>query len=56
MTPGNIANLIKSDAVAFRVQFEGDRPPFSTLYWRGPVLVDFDGATWSMPQTRPRAP
>lgn len=53
MTPGNIANLIKSDAIAFRVQFEGDRPPFSTLYWRGPVLVDFDGATWRMPQISP---
>lgn len=51
MTPGNIANLIKSDALAFRVQFEGDRPPFSTLYWRGPVLVAFDGATWRMPRT-----
>ncbi len=50
MSPGNIANIIKSDAIAFRVQFEGDRPPFSTLYWRGPVLVDFDGTTWRMPQ------
>ena len=53
MTPGNISNLIKSDALAFRVQFEGDRPPFSTLYWRGPVLVDFDGATWSLPPVSP---
>ncbi len=53
MTPGNISNLIKSDALAFRVQFDGERPPFSTLYWRGPVLVDFDGATWSMPQISP---
>ncbi len=51
MSPGNIANIIKSDAIAFRVQFDGDRPPFSTLYWRGPVLVDFDGTTWRMPQT-----
>jgi transglutaminase-like putative cysteine protease len=50
MTPGNIASLIKSEAIAFRVQFDGDRPPFSTLYWRGPVLVDFDGATWRMPE------
>jgi transglutaminase-like putative cysteine protease len=48
MSPGNIANLIKSEAVAFRVEFDGQRPPFSTLYWRGPVLVDFDGATWRM--------
>jgi transglutaminase-like putative cysteine protease len=48
MTPGNISNLIKSDAIAFRVQFDGERPPYSTLYWRGPVLTDFDGATWSL--------
>ncbi len=53
MTPGNIANLIKSDALAFRVQFEGERPPFSTLYWRGPVMVDFDGATWSVARIAP---
>lgn len=50
MTPGNIANLIKSDALAFRVQFEDRIPPYQTLYWRGPVLVEFDGATWRMPQ------
>jgi protein-glutamine gamma-glutamyltransferase len=50
MTPGNIANLIKSDALAFRVRFEEKLPPYQTLYWRGPVLVDFDGATWRMPQ------
>jgi len=48
MSPGNIANLIKSDAVAFRVRFLGERPPYSTLYWRGPVLTLFDGGTWHM--------
>jgi protein-glutamine gamma-glutamyltransferase len=48
MTPGNIAQLIKSEALAFRVQFEGELPPYRTLYWRGPVMVDFDGATWKM--------
>jgi len=48
MSPGNIASLIKSDAVAFRVQFEDGMPPYRSLYWRGPVLVDFDGATWKM--------
>jgi protein-glutamine gamma-glutamyltransferase len=53
MSPGSVSNLIKSDAVAFRVQFDGDRPPFTTLYWRGPVLVDFDGSTWSMPAVTP---
>ena len=53
MSPGAIANLIKSDAVAFRVQFQGDRPPFSLLYWRGPVLADFDGATYRMAMSAP---
>jgi protein-glutamine gamma-glutamyltransferase len=53
MTPGTIANLIKSDAIAFRVHFDGDRPPYSTLYWRGPVLMSFDGATWSVPKAQP---
>lgn len=48
MTPGNIANLIKSDAVVFRVQFEDRIPPYQALYWRGPVLTRFDGATWRL--------
>ena len=48
MRPGNIANLIKSDEVAFRVQFLDAMPPYQTLYWRGPVLVEFDGETWRM--------
>ena len=48
MTPGNIANLIKSENVAFTVQFSGDMPPYTTLYWRGPVLVHFDGRSWAM--------
>jgi transglutaminase-like putative cysteine protease len=48
MSPGNIVNLIKSDTVAFRVQFADDPPPYQTLYWRGPVLVHFDGRTWTM--------
>jgi transglutaminase-like putative cysteine protease len=48
MSPGNISNLIKSDEVAFRVQFQGDMPPYGALYWRGPVLSEFDGVTWRM--------
>lgn len=53
MTPGNIADLIKSDTIAFRVQFADRIPPYQALYWRGPVLVDFDGATWRMPEFLP---
>lgn len=49
MTPGNISQLIQSEATAFRVQFEGDIPPYNTLYFRGPVLWNFDGHRWSVP-------
>jgi len=46
MSPGSISNLIRSDAVAFRVKFDQQAPPSSNLYWRGPVLTHFDGKTW----------
>jgi len=52
MTPGGIANLIKSEEVAFRVQFESDMPGMGALYWRGPVLADFDGRSWRMQEPR----
>jgi protein-glutamine gamma-glutamyltransferase len=46
MSPGNLASLAQSDAIAFRVAFEGAVPPPAARYWRGPVLWDFDGRTW----------
>jgi transglutaminase-like putative cysteine protease len=46
MSPGDLSNLGLSDEVAFRVQFHGTPPRVSDLYWRGPVLWDFDGRTW----------
>ena len=46
MAPGNLSRLVLSDAVAFRAEFEGEAPPHARLYWRGPVLWDFDGRTW----------
>lgn len=48
MSPGSMSKLSLSDAVAFRVAFEGTPPPHQSMYWRGPVLWDFDGATWRM--------
>ena len=47
MSPGSVSQLILSDAVAFRVSFETQTPPGHQLYWRGPVLWDFNGYTWS---------
>src|SRR5258706_310883 len=48
MSPGSLSQLTLSDAIAFRVDFEGELPPRRTLYWRGPVLWDFDGRTWRL--------
>jgi protein-glutamine gamma-glutamyltransferase len=47
MAPGQISDLSLSDAVAFRVDFDGPAPPARELYWRGPVLSRFDGRTWT---------
>ncbi len=47
MSPGSISNLIESDTVAFRIRFEDEVPPQHELYWRGPVLTNFDGRTWT---------
>jgi transglutaminase-like putative cysteine protease len=46
MSPGSISQLSESDEPAFRVTFVGARPPSTSLYWRGPVLHQFDGYTW----------
>ncbi len=46
MRPGDISSLIQSNEVAFRVDFDGPIPPQSKLYWRGPVMVRFDGREW----------
>ncbi|MCX7154969.1 MAG: DUF3488 and DUF4129 domain-containing transglutaminase family protein [Rhodocyclales bacterium] len=51
MSPGSIALLSQSDAIAFRVQFKGTVPPQSELYWRGPVMPSFDGRSWRVRQT-----
>ncbi|MGH8258089.1 MAG: transglutaminaseTgpA domain-containing protein, partial [Steroidobacteraceae bacterium] len=49
LTPGAISDLSESSDPAFRVWFDGALPPPAERYWRGPVLHDFDGQTWSRP-------
>ncbi len=51
MSPGDISDLTLNDVVAFRVRFEGDPPPPAERYWRGPVLSQFDGYSWSRGET-----
>ena len=53
MAPGTLSKLSLSQEVAFRVNFEGAPPAHEQMYWRGPVLPDFDGVTWRAgPQLR----
>lgn len=47
MSPGNFSRLGRSAEVAFRVSFESEIPQQHQLYWRGLILSDFDGRTWS---------
>ena len=46
LTPGSITRLTASYDIAFRVRFDGRPPAPDERYWRGPVLHQFDGATW----------
>ena len=46
-SPGDISSLSLSDAVAFRVRFDGAVPASRDLYWRGLVLNRYNGRTWS---------
>ncbi|HEU4350683.1 MAG TPA: DUF3488 and transglutaminase-like domain-containing protein [Burkholderiales bacterium] len=48
MSPGALSSLALSDSIAFRAEFNGPSPPQPARYWRGPVLWDFDGRTWSI--------
>jgi transglutaminase-like putative cysteine protease len=47
MSPGSISELGTSADPVFRVWFTGALPPPQERYWRGPVLHDFDGYTWT---------
>ena len=46
MKPGDISSLSKSTEVAFRVEFDGDIPAKSTLYWRGLVFSKLQEGAW----------
>ena len=46
MTPGGMSEMLLDDSPAARVQFFGAPPRPEQMYWRGPVLWDFDGRSW----------
>ncbi|RIX81721.1 transglutaminaseTgpA domain-containing protein [Acidovorax cavernicola] len=48
MRVGTIAELALDESIAARIKFDGNRaPPQSQLYFRGPVLAQFDGREWT---------
>lgn len=44
--PGRVAELARDESPAFRVRFDGARPPRDQWYWRGTTLGQFDGRRW----------
>jgi protein-glutamine gamma-glutamyltransferase len=57
---GGVAELANDDSVAMRIRFFGRAPSPEALYFRGPVLANFDGRDWTRraasltPALRPR--
>ena len=47
MSPGGWLDLMADDTPALRAQFHGATPRLDQMYWRGPVLLDYDGRTWT---------
>jgi transglutaminase-like putative cysteine protease len=47
MKPGDISRLSQSADVAFRVQFDGEIPAQSELYWRGLVFSKLEEGAWT---------
>src|SRR5690606_24335884 len=47
MSPGEWIDVMGDDTPALRATFFGATPSPSQMYWRGPVLWNFDGRTWT---------
>jgi transglutaminase-like putative cysteine protease len=47
MEPGGWSELMSDDTPALRVSFDGPVPAQEELYWRGPVMWNFDGRSWT---------
>jgi len=46
MQVGTIAKLALDESVAMRIKFDGAAPRKQDMYFRGPVLANFDGREW----------
>ncbi len=55
MKVGSLASLALDDTIALRVRFDGDYrslPPQGAMYFRGPVLSEFNGREWQAEPVR----
>ena len=48
LAPGDVTDLVRDNAIAFRVKFENRIPEPEQLYWRGLVFLRFDGRAWHL--------
>lgn len=56
---GGLERLVQSDSLAFRVEFEKEKPPQQELYWRAKVFERFNGQNWLpalLPASQPLSP
>lgn len=56
---GGLEQLVQNDSLAFRVEFNGEKPPQQELYWRAKVFERFNGQDWLpalLPASQPLSP
>lgn len=54
LNPGDIAQLVESDELAFRATFiSGPQPRYEEMYWRGGILWYSDGLKWTKKNVPP---
>lgn len=56
LAPGEVASLLRSEELAFRVAFDGAKPAAADLYFRAKIYQDFDGISWRARRARPADP
>lgn len=56
MSPGEWIDFMTDDRPALRATFAGPAPDTAQMYWRGPVLMDYDGRTWTRARWLRRIP
>jgi len=50
MEPSDWLDKLADDRIAIRAKFFSRTPARNQMYWRGPVLVHFDGSAWTRDQ------